>query len=179
MKHHAGSKLDRKTEQASQHHSSAGDNALAIAPPDYGIDFADHGSNAATIQCVGLPRKKEPFQSNSGDAQSSQQPNRTGLPDSLKAGVASLSGMSMDHVRVHFNSSKPARINALAYTQGSEIHVAPGQQRHLPHEAWHVVQQAQGRVSQTVPPKDGRALNNDQGLEREADVMGWEQGRSR
>jgi Domain of unknown function (DUF4157) len=70
-------------------------------------------------------------------------PNRTGLPDRLKAGVESLSGLSLDDVRVHYNSPKPAGVRARAYTQGAHIHLAPGQQEHLPHEAWHVVQQKQ------------------------------------
>ncbi len=46
-------------------------------------------------------------------------PNNTGLPDNLKAGVESLSGMSMDDVKVHYNSSEPAQLNAHAYAQGS------------------------------------------------------------
>ncbi len=54
--------------------------------------------------------------------------------------------MSMDHVKVHYNSPAPARAQALAYAQGHDIHLAAGQAHHLPHEAWHVVQQAQGRV---------------------------------
>jgi hypothetical protein len=33
--------------------------------------------------------------------------------------------MSMDHVK-YYNSSQPAQLNALAYAQGSDIHVAPG-----------------------------------------------------
>ncbi|MCE3604291.1 DUF4157 domain-containing protein [Massilia sp. P8910] len=98
--------------------------------------------------------------------------NRSGLPDRLKAGVESLSGMSMDHVKVHYNSAQPAQLNAHAFAQGSDIHVAPGQERHLPHEAWHVVQQAQGRVRPTLQMKAGVAVNDDAGLEREADVMG-------
>lgn len=101
-----------------------------------------------------------------------QRPNRTGLPDGLKSGVESLSGMSMDGVKVHYNSFQPAQLNALAYAQGSDIHVAPGQEQHLPHEAWHVVQQAQGRVQPTMQMTDGVPVNDDQGLEREADVMG-------
>lgn len=104
-----------------------------------------------------------------GDAAS---PNRTGLPDGLKAGIESLSGMSMDHVRVHRNSTRPAQLNALAYAQGSDIHLAPGQERHLPHEAWHVVQQAQGRVQPTMQMKDGVPVNDETGLEKEADLMG-------
>jgi hypothetical protein len=98
--------------------------------------------------------------------------NKTGMPDNLKSGIENLSGMNMDHVRVHYNSSQPAQLNALAYAQGSDIHVAPGQEKHLPHEAWHVVQQAQGRVQPTTQMKTGVAVNDDPGLEHEADVMG-------
>ncbi|MEN9985514.1 MAG: hypothetical protein RI925_1016 [Pseudomonadota bacterium] len=98
--------------------------------------------------------------------------NHTGLPAPLKAGIESLSGMTMDHVKVHYNASSPAQFNALAYAQGSDIHVAPGQEKHLPHEAWHVVQQAQGRVKPTRQMQGGMGVNDDKGLEREADVMG-------
>jgi Domain of unknown function (DUF4157) len=99
-------------------------------------------------------------------------PNRTGLPDNLKSGIESLSGIPVDNVNVHYNSTQPAQINALAYTQGNDIHVAPGQEQHLPHEAWHVVQQAQGRVKPTMQMKGGVPVNDDRGLEHEADVMG-------
>src|SRR5579859_1110034 len=95
-----------------------------------------------------------------------------GLPSDLKAGVEALSGFAMDDVKVHYNSSQPAQLNALAYAQGSDIHLAPGQEQHLPHEAWHVVQQAQGRVQPTMQMKGGVPVNDDEGLEREADVMG-------
>lgn len=81
------------------------------------------------------------------------QGNASGLPAQLKAGVESLSGMRMDHVNVHYNSAQPAQLQAHAYAQGSDIHLAPGQEQHLPHEAWHVVQQAQGRVKPTVQMK--------------------------
>lgn len=100
-----------------------------------------------------------------------QKKNSTGMPDNLKAGLESLSGMNMDHVRVHQNSSKPASVQAHAYTQGSDIHVAPGQMQHLPHEAWHVVQQAQGRVQPTTTV-NGMPVNDNPTLETEADVMG-------
>lgn len=79
-----------------------------------------------------------------------QKKNRTGLPDNLKAGIENLSGYSMDDVRVHYGSSKPAAVQAYAYTQGTDIYVAPGQERHLPHEAWHVAQQMAGRVAPTT-----------------------------
>jgi D-lyxose ketol-isomerase len=62
-------------------------------------------------------------------------------------------------------------MNAHAYAQGTDIHVAPGQEQHLPHEAWHTVQQAQGRVAPTAEVA-GQPVNDDVSLEREADVMG-------
>ncbi|WP_218822095.1 DUF4157 domain-containing protein [Sphingomonas sp. IBVSS2] len=98
-------------------------------------------------------------------------PNRTGLPNGLKSGIETLSGLSMDDVRVHRGSSRPATVQAEAYTQGSEIHLAPGQERHLPHEAWHVVQQKQGRVRPSFD-LNGTSINDDAGLEHEADRMG-------
>lgn len=98
-------------------------------------------------------------------------PNRTGLPDRLKAGVEALAGRSMDDVRVHFSSPEPSKINAHAFTRGTDIHVAPGQERHLPHEAWHVVQQAEARVRPTTTVA-GIDVNDDAELEREADARG-------
>jgi hypothetical protein len=94
------------------------------------------------------------------------------LPDNVKHGVESLSGISMDDVKVHYNSAKPAQLNAHAYAQGTDIHIASGQEKHLPHEAWHVVQQKQGRVRPTTMMKAKVPINDDQGLEKEADVMG-------
>lgn len=111
-----------------------------------------------------------------------QKKNDTGLPDNLKTGVEALSGFSMDDVKVHYNSSKPTQLQAYAYAQGTDIHLAPGQERHLPHEAWHVAQQKQGRVQATMQlqqraenqgsPGNGISVNDDAGLEREADIMG-------
>lgn len=103
--------------------------------------------------------------------QQQEKKNKTGLPDQLKSGVESLSGQSLDDVNVHFNSAKPAMVQAHAYAQGSDIHLAPGQERHLPHEAWHVAQQKQGRVQPTIQAH-GVAINDNPGLEKEADVMG-------
>ncbi len=101
-----------------------------------------------------------------------KQKNNTGLPDNLKSGIENLSGYSMNDVKVHFNSDKPAQLNAHAYAQGTNIHVASGQEKHLPHEAWHVVQQKQGRVKPTMQMKGKVNINDDQHLEKEADVMG-------
>jgi hypothetical protein len=98
--------------------------------------------------------------------------NNTGLPDNLKSGMENLSGMSLDDVKVHRNSDQPAQLQAHAYAQGTDIHLGPGQEKHLPHEAWHVVQQKQGRVQPTTQLKGKVNINDDAGLEKEADVMG-------
>ncbi|MEP0984325.1 DUF4157 domain-containing protein [Ekhidna sp.] len=98
--------------------------------------------------------------------------NNTGLPDSLKSGIENLSGHSMDYVKVHYNSSRSAQLQAHAFAQGNQIHIAAGQEKHLPHEALHVVQQKQGRVKPTIQLKSSIPVNDDPGLEKEADVMG-------
>ncbi len=100
-----------------------------------------------------------------------RQVNNTGLPDNLKSGMENLSGLDMSDVKVHYNSSKPAAVQAHAYTQGTDIHVASGQEKHLAHELGHVVQQMQGRVQPTTTIS-GMAVNDNAGLESEADVMG-------
>lgn len=102
----------------------------------------------------------------------SEESKSNGLPSLLRTGIEALSGMDMSGVVVHRNSSKPAELNALAYAQGNDIHLGPGQDKHLPHEAWHVVQQAQGRVKPTTQLKGKIPVNDDKGLECEADVMG-------
>jgi hypothetical protein len=98
--------------------------------------------------------------------------NKTGLPDGLKANVEALSGINLDDAKVHYNSEKPARVQALAYAQGTDIHLAPGHEKHLPHEAWHLVQQKQGQVRATARLNGGVKINDDVKLEKEADVMG-------
>lgn len=136
----------RKSKEASQH--------------DFGsqtINRKEISANESNLGMSGIIQKKE---------------NSTGLSDTLKSGIEHLSGYSMDDVKVHYNSSKPAQLNAHAYAQGSEIHLASGQEKHLPHEAWHVVQQKQGRVKPTMQLKGKVNINDDAGLEHEADVMG-------
>jgi hypothetical protein len=147
------------------HHSFSGNGATRAMPAVPVLQKAEADEalqpEKPIVQKVGT--EKEPLQT---------KPNNTGLPDNLKSGVENLSGYSMDDVKVHYNSDKPAQLQALAYTQGTGIHVAPGQEQHLPHEAWHVVQQMQGRVQPTMQMKEGVAVNDNKGLESEADVMG-------
>jgi hypothetical protein len=177
------SKTNLSSRRVSGHIPSRGGDAAALAPPAYGIDFVDGAApGAAPVQRVGKPEEEElkpPVQGKfeAGAVQREQEPaagpssNLTGMPDGLKANMESLSGLDLSDVRVNFNSPKPAQLEAVAYTQGNDIHVAPGQEKHLAHEAWHVVQQRQGRVQPTME-LEGTRINDDAGLEKEADVMG-------
>ena len=126
--------------------------------------FIEDNRPASIMQIKALP--------NSLNKSIQKKANSTGLPDNLKSGIENLSGHAMDDVKVHYNSDKPAQLNAHAYAQGSEIHLASGQEKHLPHEAWHVVQQKQGRVKPTMQMKGKVNVNDDAGLEKEADIMG-------
>ena len=52
-----------------------------------------------------------------------------------------------------------------AEEQGVGIHEAPGQERHLPHEAWHVAQQMAGRVDPGI--EVGHFVINDDSVHRD------------
>jgi hypothetical protein len=125
--------------------------------------------NRAQRMQAALPMTPEPTVR---QARSHESANTTGMPDKLKSGIENLSGMAMDDVKVHYNSAQPGNMQAHAFAQGADIHVAPGQEQHLPHEAWHVVQQKQGRVKPSFQMKSGVSINDDVALESEADVMG-------
>lgn len=157
MPTHAESTQATKVKSAPS--GSSGKQDLAYAP----YQFADNRPEAI------LQRKLGDI-ANGNSVQRKE--NNTGLPDQLKSGIENLSGYAMDDVRVHYNSGQPTQLQAHAYAQGTDIHVAPGQERHLAHEAWHVVQQKQGRVKPTLQMKAGVNVNDDSGLEKEADVMG-------
>ena len=116
----------------------------------------------------------------SGSRSPEPSPNRTGLPDGLKAKMEGAFGTRLDHIRVNKNSAFPAKVGAIATTQGNRIDFAPGQynphsaqgQKLIGHEAWHTVQQAQGRVKPTLQMKTGHLVNDSEALEAEADRMG-------
>lgn len=147
--------------QAEQSHAGASTaSPVAQLSAAHVMQLQSSIGNQAVAQLMQMQAKLEP-----------PKENQTGMPDRLKAGVESLSGMDVSDVRVHHDSDKPSQVGALAYAQGNEIHVGPGQEEHLPHEAWHVVQQKQGRVTPTIQTK-GMAINDQPSLEQEADEMG-------
>lgn len=100
------------------------------------------------------------------------------LPAPVKAKMQNAFAFDFSPVRVH-DGGEARSLGALAYTQGTDIHFAPGQydpgsprgQELIGHELAHVVQQSEGRVAATTQFK-GVGLNEDAGLEREADDWG-------
>ena len=97
--------------------------------------------------------------------------NKTGIPSQLKENIEQSHNVSLDNVRIHYNSGKPQELCAYAYTQGSHVYISPGQEKYLPHELGHVVQQMRGKVRPAMQIK-GVNINNDSTLEREADMLG-------
>lgn len=77
-----------------------------------------------------------------------------GLPNSLRARREE-SSLSMEDVRVHYNSSKPVQLEIFQYTQKRDTETASGQEKHLPHDPGHLVPQRQGRVR---PPTEIKAI---------------------
>lgn len=101
-----------------------------------------------------------------------KKPNNTGIPDDLKTTIEALSGLSLDQVKVHYNSDKPELMNAHAYTEGFNIYIAPGQEKHLAHELWHVVQQMRKEVSKEIPLQQNKSANESKNLENRAEKDG-------
>ena len=141
--------------------------------PELLLQMQQQFGNSHVSQVVQMARVSSE-QGFNGESQAAgvHRKNKTGLPDNLKSGIENLSGYSLNDVKVHYNSDKPAQLHAHAYAQGADIHLASGQEKHLPHEAWHVVQQKQGRVRPTMQFKDGVTVNDEAALEKEADIMG-------
>ncbi len=94
-----------------------------------------------------------------------------GMPKVLVQGFLNSTGHDLSHVKVRYNSEKPKQVQALAYAQGDEIHLGPGQEGHLPHEAGHIVQQMEGKVEATKHVA-GQPVNADPALETAASQLG-------
>lgn len=120
----------------------------------------------------------------SKEGETSQLKASPGSPNSLPGGVQSKMegalGADFSSVNIHTNSNQATNIGAQAYTQGNDVHFAPGKfdpssqggQELIGHELTHVVQQRQGRVQPTEQLGNGMGVNADKGLEGEADKMG-------
>ncbi len=152
---HIVSELDKPVSQLSEH-----DKSVQCKTPE------EEDEKKLVGQAKFIERPSGINQVNSETSQ-----NNTGMSDQFKSGLENLSGMDLGSVRIHHNSSRPAQLNAVAYTQGQDIYIANSQEKHLPHEGWHVVQQMQGRVNPTRQI-NSESINDNPSLEQEADVMG-------
>lgn len=102
------------------------------------------------------------------------------LPLDLQMNMESSFGQDFSGVDIHRNSQQAQHMNALAYTQGESIHFAPGEfnphsergRNLIGHEFAHIVQQRSGVVQPTAVLGKGLEINDNQGLENEADTLG-------
>jgi hypothetical protein len=101
------------------------------------------------------------------------------LPPQVLTEMNALFSKNFGSVRI-FEGPEAAALGALAITQGTNIHFAPGQydpfsakgRKILGHELRHVVQQWDGGVKATKQAKGGVAINDDAGHEQDADMWG-------
>lgn len=137
----------------------------SAANTDWGSVFRPDLSSEAPASAAAAPRVS------SGGS--------NGLPTAVQAKMESAFNTDFSNVNIHKSSNKASSIGALAYTQGNDMHFAPGQydpgsqsgQELIGHELAHVVQQRQGRVSPTK--RLGKMeVNDSDALEREADAQG-------
>ena len=113
-------------------------------------------------------------------ADTDERPSGSGAPlaEPARSRMEAGFGTDLSAVRVHEGSHVGA-LGAVAYAQGTDLHFAPGHydpssqrgQELIGHEVAHVMQQAEGRVAATTQYKRVD-VNDDAGLEREADELG-------
>lgn len=137
---------------------------------------ASSGKSSLTSSGGGASLNPPPFQLKaSGEGGGSETPAQMkaagGMPQNLVDGFSQSTGHDLSDVNVHYNSDKPKDVGALAYAQGNDIHLGAGQEKHLAHEAGHIVQQREGRVKPTTEV-GGMPVNDNKGLESEADSLG-------
>ncbi len=103
----------------------------------------------------------------------------TGMPSIVRAKMEHAFEADLSDVQIQVGSARALELGAQAFTQGSEIHVAPGYwapetpegQVLLGHEIVHILQQRAARVT-TTNHLAGASLSSNQALEREADMLG-------
>ena len=132
-----------------------------------------HSITQMKTEQTAQPSKQNQTNNNSSSA------SRSSMPAPVRSKMENSFGASFGDVNIHTDSHLAKSMGALAFTQGNNVHFAPGQynpqsssgQALLGHELTHVVQQRAGRV--TVPHQSkGAPINADPSLETEADQIG-------
>ena len=111
------------------------------------------------------PQETEGEQIDLDSLRKHQSSSKGNVPQGLKNKIEQESGVLLDDVIIHYNSLEPFKFHANAFTRGNEIFLAPGQEKYLSEELWHVVQQKQGLVKPTGM-ENGEPVNNAPDLER-------------
>jgi hypothetical protein len=102
------------------------------------------------------------------------------LPKEVQVKLENSFGQDFSNVSIQKNSNRATELNARAFTQGEQIHFAPGEfntntnvgRNLLGHEITHVVQQRSGVVKPTSMISKGIEINENKSLEQEADILG-------
>lgn len=142
---------------------SANTSQLKVAP------FAAIQKKAASVERANIA----PFQMKKSSSSSN------GLPEDVRGKMENAFQTDFSTVNIQKDSQQATDVGALAYTQGNDIHFAPGQfnpstqggQELIGHELTHVVQQRNGQVKPTTAV-NGMPVNDNHGLEAEADTLG-------
>jgi hypothetical protein len=139
-----------------------------------------HPGKRATADAIPRPpvQRKASGHASSGDVQGASGPGIP-LPDEVRRRMERAFGADFSEVRIHAADQAATAVGARAFTQGTDIHFAPGEYdpgsplglELLGHELAHVVQQAQGRVNPTGE-RGGMPAADDSWLEHEADELG-------
>jgi len=166
----ANEKLDRRNQHDvdNAHNQNRTADRSGGAP---GKSSRSHSRYGRVIQAKGdgsanAPRQFSDFPTSGG----------TPMPKATREKFEAAFCTDFSSVRVHEGDAAP-QMGAVAFTQGEQIHFAPGKydpvsgggQELLGHELTHVLQQRSGSV--TTQGKDAN-INKDQGLEAEADALG-------
>ncbi len=170
-------KTKKQIPKRSQQHDFKRNNADTIRNHTEGVALQ---APALQLKSDSILKEDEKIQLKTGQGLSEEdKTNNDNLPKNVQTKMENTLGHDFSNVKYHTNSSKAKEVGALAYTQGNDVHFAPNQfqpktkqgQELIGHELAHVVQQSQGRVQATTQTK-GIPVNDDKGLEKEADDMG-------
>ncbi|WP_309120032.1 DUF4157 domain-containing protein [Paenibacillus sp.] len=149
----------------------------AASPEEEELQMKRDPSRAIQRESEGPELEEEELQMKR-DSSKAIQRKSNGIPEPVLQKMEASFGASFEGVNIHVGG-EASEVGALAYTQGSDIHFAPGQYRPdtksgqelLGHELAHVVQQREGRVQPTAEVA-GVPLNDEKSLEAEADRLG-------
>ena len=157
-----------KTPASSAKQTSSRANAVVVGQKKKGARsgsplFADQRSAAVVqgklvraIQRMSGPEEEELLQGKFAGTASSQggvvQRQNDGMSTEVQAKMETAMNSDFSDVKIHANSQKAPQVGALAFTQGNQVHFAPGQfkpdtrsgQELLGHELAHVVQTHHG-----------------------------------